>query len=345
MDLDVAGRHYVRTAALASGVLTIEERNTSTGEELPAALLPATRAKIAASQGKILRLATGPDYTAPYLQASAAARAHKLDQMAELHATIIAVKPDDAGRYVNRAVFYESTFQRDLALADLDKAVSLDGSAAILMRRGGLLEDMGRKDKATADFQAVLGLDPSSKVALRELGLLQVDAGHKDDALAPIDQHLENADEDKPDWQSTRADILARAGDSGGAIAAMDAAIAIKSANAKFLNQRCWIKGTLSVQLESALQDCTRAIELTENNVEALDSRAMVYFRLNRMTEALADVNSALDRNPAQSGSLYLRSVIERKMGKTESANADAASARLLSPSIDEEYARWKIKA
>jgi hypothetical protein len=99
------------------------------------------------------------------------------------------------------------------------------------------------------------------------------------------------------------------------------------------------------VQLDSALLDCTRAIELTEDSVAALDSRALVYFRLNRMGEALADVNAALDRNPMQAGSLYLRAAIERKTGKAASADTDAASARLLSPRIDEEYARWKIKA
>jgi len=76
-----------------------------------------------------------------------------------------------------------------------------------------------------------------------------------------------------------------------------------------------------------------------------LDSRAMVYFRLNRLSEALADVDAALDRNPTLAASLYLRAAIERKMGKEESAEKDAASARLLAPRIDEQYARWKIKA
>lgn len=211
--------------------------------------------------------------------------------------------------------------------------------------RASLLEDMGRKDKAAADLQAVLGLDPSSKVALTRLGLLQIDAGRKDDALPPIDQHLENADEDKPDWEAAKSELLARAGDAEGAIAAIDAAIAVKSASAQFLNQRCWIKGTLAVQLDSALQDCTRAIELTDDNTAVLDSRAMVYFRLNRLSEALADIDAALDRYPSLPSSLYLRAAIERKMGKAESADKDAAAARLISPRIEEEYGRWKIKA
>ena len=71
----------------------------------------------------------------------------------------------------------------------------------------------------------------------------------------------------------------------------------------------------------------------------------MVYFRLNRLEEALTDVNAALDRNPAAAGSLYLRAVIERKLGKARDADDDAANARKFAPRIDEDYARWKIKA
>ena len=213
------------------------------------------------------------------------------------------------------------------------------------MRRGALLEAIGEKEKAEADYRAALGTDPSSKPALARLGLLEIDAGQKDAALAPIDEHLASADEDKPDWLMIKAELLARAADPKNALASINEAIALKSSNAVLLNERCWIKGTLAVELDSALEDCTRSIELTENNTAELDSRAMVYFRLNRLNEALADLNAALDRNPVSPGSLYLRAAIERKLGKGRDADEDAASARKLAPQIDEIYAHWKIKA
>jgi tetratricopeptide (TPR) repeat protein len=345
LDLYIAGRRYVRKGALTGDLLTIDEQTTNSGAELPPADLPTARARLATAQGRVLRLATGPDYPAPYQQIAVALRAHKLDKLNALYAAFIAVKPEDPVRYRTRAAFYEASFQRSLALADLDKAVSLDGNAATYLTRGALLEEMGDKEKAAADYQAALGIDPSSKPALIRLGLLQIDAGRKDAALAPIEEHLANADDDKPDWLMAKAELLARVGDADGAIAALNDAITIKSANAMLFNQRCWIKGTLAVQLDSAIQDCTRAIELTENNTAALDSRAMVYFRLNRLDDALSDLNAALDRNPAAAGSLYLRAAIERKLGKTRNAEEDAANARLISPHVDEDYARWKIKA
>ncbi|HEX5183743.1 MAG TPA: DUF3857 domain-containing protein [Allosphingosinicella sp.] len=345
LDLDIAGRHFVRKGALSGGLLTIEEQTTGSGAELPAAALPSERERLATAKARILRLATGPNYPAPYEQVAAAAGTHKLDTVTAFYAALIAAKPDDAARYLSRASFYEATFQRNLALADLDKAVSLDGNATTFLRRAALLEAMGQKEKAQADYHSALGIDPSSKPALASLGLLEVDAGQKDAAMAPIEEHLATADDDKPDWLMIKAVLLARAADAEGALAAIDEAITLKSANGALFNERCWIKGTLAVQLDSAVQDCTRAIELTENNTAELDSRAMVYFRLNRLDEALADLNAALDRNPAASGSLYLRAVIERKQGKAREADTDAANARRLAPRIDEDYARWKIKA
>ena len=344
LNLDVAGQAYVRKATLASDLLTIEERRTTSGAELPSADLPAARAKFAAAQGRALRLSTSPDYPPAYQQASAALRAHKLDKLGALYTALIAVKPDEASRYLDRADFYENSFQRSLALADLDKAVALDGAVTTLMARADLLETMGEKEKAAADYQTAIGIDPSSIPALIRLGMLQIDAGQKEAALAPIEEHLAIADDDKPDWLEAKAELLQRIGDADGALAAMDEAITVKPTNAVFLNSRCWIKATLAVQLDGAIQDCTRANELTEDNADSLDSRALVYFRLNRLGEALADINAALDRKPDMAGSLYLRAAIERRMGKMHDADEDAANARLISPRVDEEYARWKIK-
>jgi tetratricopeptide (TPR) repeat protein len=335
----------VRKGALAGDLLTVEEQTTNSGAELLPGDLPAARVKVAAAQGRVLRLTTGTNYPAPFEQAAAALQSHKFDKLAALYAGYIAAKPDDAARYLSRAAFYDGTFQRNLALADLDKAVSLDGNATTLLARASLLEGLGQKDKAAADYQAALGIDPSSKMALARLGLLQIDAGQKDAALGAIDEHLAAADDDKPEWLMIKAELLAHAADADGALAAINEAITLKSANSQLFNLRCWIKGTLAVQLDNAIEDCTRAVELTEDNAAELVSLVMVYLRLYRLDVALADVNAELDRNPGMPASMYLRALIERKLGKTRNADDDAANARRIAPRIDEEYARWKLKA
>ncbi|WP_380925298.1 hypothetical protein [Sphingomonas leidyi] len=129
-------------------------------------------------------------------------------------------------------------------------------------------------------------------------------------------------------------------------MAALDAAIAKRPGNAGFLNGRCWIKGTLDVQLDTALKDCTRAIELGSGGAAAaaLDSRALVYFRMRRFEEALADINAALEQRPAAANSLFLRGLILRRTGDAKAGDAALAEAELLFPQVDEDFARYGIK-
>ena len=344
LDLDVAGRHYARRAALSGELLTIAEHDKNSGEELLPNQLPNVRAKLAAAQEGALRLTTSRTYAPHFKQIEFAKRNHKLDKLESLFAALIASKPDDAVRYISRASFYELSFQRNLALMDLDKAVSLDGSASNLMRRASLLEKLGQTDKAISDYEAALSIVPSSKAAFTKLGFLLIDKGEKEKVLDALQQHLANADEDKPEWMMVEAELIARTGDADRALTVINNAIAIKPTNSKFLNLRCWIKGAFKIQLETAPQDCTKSVELSSGNSEPLNSRALLYIRLNKLMEALSDVNESLGHNPASSESLYLRSLIEKRIGEESRSAADLADARLISPAIDREFAHWKLE-
>ncbi|WP_204312771.1 tetratricopeptide repeat protein, partial [Escherichia coli] len=70
----------------------------------------------------------------------------------------------------------------------------------------------------------------------------------------------------------------------------------------------------------------------------------MVYFRMGRMEEALADLDAALEVSPMQGASLYLRGVVRRRTGDIKGSDADLAAARLMWPRVDEDYARYGIK-
>ncbi len=122
----------------------------------------------------------------------------------------------------------------------------------------------------------------------------------------------------------------------------MDQVVAGKPGNAAVLNGRCWLKATLNVALDSALKDCTRSIELSEWSSAVLDSRALVYYRLNRPADALADLDAALDAAPDQAASLFLRGVIRGKQG-LPGAKDDLATARTISPIIDATYQGYGV--
>ena len=341
---DIAGRKLVRSASLTDGTIVLKEEVLASGAELAPADLPAARAKLAAAGNHLVRLATTTDYAPPQRQIAAAKAGHKLDEQKALMSTFIADKPEEAPRYMARALFYVSTYQWQDALGDLDKAIAIDASSTNLLSRAFLLKELGENTKAAADYKAVLALDPTSKTAMANLGELQVDAGQKAAALEAINAQVDNAGEDKPEWQSVKANVLQEAKDAQGALAALDDAISAKPGNPALLNQRCWIKGTLDVQLDTALQDCTQSIELASRNFAALDSRALVYIRLHRLPEALADLNAALDLQPSLPGSLYLRGLVERANGDRQHSDQDLADAKMISPRIEQQYARWNIK-
>lgn len=343
-SFDIAGRSLVRTATLVDGTIVLKEETMASGAELAPADLPAARAKLAAAGNHLVRLTSSTDYMPPQRQIVLAKAAHKLDPLAAHLTSWIADKPEDANRYGGRGMFYMSTYQWKEALADLDKTVSIDASSTNLLRRAWLLMILGNKTKLAADLRAVLALEPNSVLAITALGELQVDNGQKAAALTAVNAQVDNAGEDRPEWLSAKADILAHAMDRDGALAALDEAIAAKPGNPKLLNDRCWEKAALNVQLDTALQDCTQSIELASHNFAAFDSRAFVYIRLHRLPEALADLNAALDLNPTLAGSLYLRGLIERAKGDSQHADQDLADARMILPNIEQDYARWNIK-
>ena len=130
--------------------------------------------------------------------------------------------------------------------------------------------------------------------AINQLSVLDARNGRLDAALAALTERIDAGGKDKSGYVAQRANLLSEAGRTPEAIAQLDAEITEKPGDPSLLNSRCWIKGTGNVALDTALKDCTKAIELSEYPQNALDSRGMVYFRMGRMEDALADFNAAL---------------------------------------------------
>ncbi|MDT1115732.1 hypothetical protein RNI00_30310, partial [Pseudomonas aeruginosa] len=81
------------------------------------------------------------------------------------------------------------------------------------------------------------------------------------------------------DYQLSRAQILGEFGDPAAAIGQYDALITQKPGKPSLLKGRCWTKALRQVQIDTALKDCTSAIELSDDTSEILDSRAVVWLR------------------------------------------------------------------
>ena len=338
----IGGTTITRNVTEAGGIVTLDDRSVLSGAEVPAAEIAANRAALAAAKNRLLSIVAPADLPSLPARVEATKRAGGFAKLAALYDRGVADQPDEAVVYTNRAWFYEEIYDRPKAIADLTRAIAITPDASTYTRRAQLYRQTGDLAKAYADLTAARGIDPSDDETVEALATLRADRGEKDAALELVQERIDAGGKSKPSMIALKADVLARTGDKDGALAAIDQAVAAGPGNPHLLNSRCWIKGTLNIALDTALKDCTRSIELSDSTTAALDSRAMVFFRMNRFDDALADLNAALDNAPGQAASLYMRGLILGRQGKAE-GKADLAAARLINPRIDEDYKRYGI--
>lgn len=342
---NLAGRALSRSAVIgADGWLLVEDRVASGGGEIAATDIPATRQALALAKGRALRLIAPSSTPAQWQQVQAARKANAFAPALAAYARAIAAKPDDRLPLTNRADFHATLLDWKATLADLDRAMAIERDVDLLLWRARVHQLVRDDASALKDIMAARELDPGSSSAVSALAMLQMKTGQTDAALDLLDERIAEGGEDKASYLSLKAEVLAHLGDTDQALTVMDEAMAAAPGNAEMLNGRCWLKGTRNVALESALKDCTKSIELSDYPASALDSRAMVYFRMDRMDDALADLKAALDMSPDMPASLYMRGIIQQRMGNRAEGDADLAAARMLAPRIDEDYARYGIK-
>ncbi len=340
----LAGVRFERTTTVANGVLTIEEKALGTRAEIAPKDIAGERARVSRAKTHLLRENAPASYPALWQVVEAGKKNKRFDALLALFRQDIAARPDKAEPLTDLAWFHEKLYMRREAIDDLTKAIAIEPDADTYLKRARLLAALGDSDKAAADIAEARKIDPGSSAAITQLAELEADRGHFDQALELLDDRIAEGGKEKNGFVSTKATVLSAKGDKDSAISTIDGAIAASPGNADLLNTRCWVKGTLDVALDTALKDCSRAIELGESGSAALDSRAMVFFRMARFEEALAALSAAIDRDPDQAGSWFMRGVIHKQMGNAKASHEELTAARLMRPDIDNEYARFGIK-
>lgn len=339
----IVGLQMGRAVSLDSGVLTIREHQAATGAEVATAELAATRQAVARAKSDLV-YAVSSEQTPTWQQVERGRGDGRFAPILAAYAADIAQSPDDSALLSNRAWFRARIRDTKGAIDDLTAAIAIDDKPQYRVTRGSHYRALDDDKKALADFDAAYELDTSGADAIHALAMLRAETGDRDGALALVEPRASADDEEGRNFLALKATLLARTGAVDDAVEALDAAVAASPRDATMLNNRCWLKGTQNVALDAALDDCTRAITLAENPAAALDSRAMVYFRLGRMDDALADLNAALDIVPDMPAAVYLRGIVLSHRGDASGAKRDLDVARILSPRIAEDYDRWGVK-
>ncbi len=341
----VAGYAVSRTASLAGGVFTLDERIDSLGGEIPAARLPAERDAFATAKARAPRLVAPADTRRRWdIDRTDPAGATQVQAIRTVFAKAIADDTDGTSGYTSRASLLNGIADRRGALADLTRAIAIAPSVDLYLARADTFYALDDLTAAAADAEAARALDPSSENAINAIATMKAERGDLPGAVALFDERIAIGGTTRDSYRQAKASMVSEFGTASDALALYDALIAEKPGSPSLLNARCWTKGIRSVMLDTALKDCTRSIELSSDTSAALDSRALVWYRMGRYDDALADLDAVLASAPGQAPSHFLRGVVLRQLHREPDAVRDLALARRMMPGVDRQYARYGIK-
>ncbi len=220
----------------------------------------------------------------------------------------VKIDPHYADAWVKLGLVHSQLNEIDAAIDAYTKALAINDKDALTHYFLGLLyEGKNTKDdlaKAETHYRRAIELQPGMVNAYNHLAAVLVKAGGNSDAALQLAQNAAKLDPKNPDAQVVLGDLLRGRGQFDQAIAAYNAALALKNAYP-----------------------------------EALFGRAAANLGKQQYPPALADVGQALLLRPNWAGALLLRGQIQEALGQFDDANASFGQARLSDPNNPYLYA------
>lgn len=341
VNTTVMGYEQSRQSKIEDDLLSVNEFWRTAGWELSAEQVNADRAEFVQLQKTPLQVVASKAYPPSWLETKQAIETEKLGAIIATYRRDIELNPEDARPYENLVGFYQATFQFEKAAKVARELIEQEKTAKNYMRAAWLMDSAG-DDGALEMAEKALELDPSSTAAISLIAEILSSTDTSEKALAFLST-VENNGVDPDMIAGTKAEILLKFGGYEEALVINDELLSDKPNDPERLNNRCWVKGRANLQLESALKDCTKAIQLGSSPSAALDSRALVFFRLGQFEDALSDLNMALDISPNLAPALYLRGLTYAKLDRIAESETDIAAAKFIYPRVADQYIRFGL--
>src|SRR5262249_6586109 len=150
-----------------------------------------------------------------------------------------------------------------------------DQIAIVHYYRGEALKDLAQFDKALVDLSEAIRMAPNAPQPYAARGDLFANSDKYDEAIADFDKAIQLDNQDAYTFQQ-RGDAYEAKGAHTKAIADYTEALRLEPMDDFVLSARCRARAIWGQQLDEALQDCTQAIGLDDDNQYAYEQRGLV---------------------------------------------------------------------
>lgn len=214
------------------------------------------------------------------------------------------------------------------------------GRVAWLTNRGLHLHRRGSLAEAVQDFSAAIELAPDDMNLYLSRGASYGMAGDLDAAIQDFEKVLA-LDPQSGLAYMNRATALEKKGKYAESMPDYDKAIALVPDNWIAWDGRCWLRAIVGQDLDGALADCERALQMRPDAANTLNTVGFVRFRQGRFDEAIASYDASIRLDPNVASSYYVRGLAHKALGKD--ADEDLAKALSMEPGIRQRYMGYGI--
>ncbi|HEX4533674.1 MAG TPA: tetratricopeptide repeat protein [Rhizomicrobium sp.] len=250
----------------------------------------------------------------------------------------IALRPDIPQMFYDRGINYSMIRDYPHAVADFSQAIALKPVyAQAYNNRGNAYAKLGYLDQAISDLSTAVRLVPTYADAFVNRGLIYARKGDYGKAFSDYGDAIRLNPNDVNAYINRGATYYAAA-DFKNAIADFDEVLERDPTDSVALLDRCDSRGMGNVDLDKAIDDCNRDLAARPGHINTLLARSLVYIRLGRYDDAIADASACLNQDGKRSDALFLRGIALLRKGDAVSGKADIAAARSIFVNIDQRY-------
>lgn len=233
--------------------------------------------------------------------------------------------------YSLRGSSYNSTTDRDKAIADFMRAIELDpGTSDAHVAQGLIHMVRNEKDKALAEYGEALRLDPKNARAWNNRGSVYSRDGDTERAIADYTEALK-VDPRYLIAYTNRGSIFSRKAEYDRAMADFDEALKIDPQSVTALMHRGAAYGNKG-DYDRAIIDFNAVLKINPSHPSAYNERGLAFMRKGDKDKAFADYQTAIRINPKLATAYNNRGLVYLARGDQPRALADFNEAIRLSP-------------